>query len=219
MKKTLIALTLAGLLLPQTSEAQKIRVKRVKGNSAVVEFTGNLQPGKTYGVFADETNTGSSSFSNKQYLIAGSAEISARRDGSGVSDNRIAIDVRAGWNKLDYEFGPLFSFSSVSYISNSQTFSAGGWYDYNMIANTPGEIFIYGVSGLAAFGMTENDANVKQDLIRANVGLFMKWFPQGTNVGFRFDGGYDYEQTSGSNSGTDYSQSGLKLSAGFMGYF
>lgn len=219
MKKYLIYIAILSLM-PTISEAQKIRVKRIKGNNAVVEFSGSVQEGKTYDIFADDYSENKSvNMSNKKYLLAGSAEISARRDGDGVSDNHIGIDARAGWNKGEYEFGPLFSFSSTSYNTNSQVFAVGGWYDYNMIANTQGEIFIYGLGGLLAFGMREGDNDIRQDLIRANLGLFMKWFPLGTNVGFRFDGGYDYEQTSGGSGTLDYTKSGLKISAGFMGYF
>lgn len=217
MRKILFPFIIASLL-PLTAFGQKIKVKRVKGNSAVIEFSGRLEQGKSYDIFNDEYSTLPNTGLQKNYSLAGSAEISARRDDDGVSDNTISIDVRAGLNKVDYEFGPLFNYSSNSYVSTTQAFLFGGWYDYNMIANTPGEIFIYGFGALAAFGMAENAASVKQDLMRLNGGMFVKWFPGGGSVGLRFDGGLDMMQASGSDSQSDYTKSGLKLSVGIVGY-
>ena len=47
MKKLII---LALVLVSQTAFAQQIRVQKIKGNKAIVEFSSDLAPGRTYSV-------------------------------------------------------------------------------------------------------------------------------------------------------------------------
>lgn len=216
-----LAITLALSAFAHTAFAQKIRVRKVKGNQAVVDFSGgSLQTGQVYELSSDEIRSGSSESNARTYGVAVSASISSTKsDASGAqSETDMSLAARFGWNHGTYEYGPLMSYSSNGNGSITTTmYKLGAFGDYNMIANVPGEIFLYGIGGLFDIGQLDSGSGVKRDLMDFFVGPFIKWFPTGSPVGFRFDGGYIYQKQSSSSTSTTIS--GLDVSAGITAYF
>ncbi|WP_347359183.1 hypothetical protein [Bdellovibrio sp.] len=220
MRKFLILCAL--LAFSSSAFAQKIKVRKVKGSQAIIDFSGgSLAPGQVYELAPDEFGDTTMSQSMRKYLVSVSFSLmNTKSDAAGASNETdISISGRFGWNFASYEFGPLGSYSSDATGSNTATtLAVGGWADYNMISNTPGEIFVYGLGGLGSFGQHDNGAGAKSDLMTVFAGPFVKWFPTGSNVGFRMDGGYIYQKKSG-GVGSDTTVTGLSLQAGLIGYF
>lgn len=219
--KTFLFLTV--LLCVHTSAfAQKIKVRKVKGSQAIIDFSGgSLVPGQVYELSPDEFGDASMSQPMRKYLISISAALSSTKADAAGSENEtdFSLTGRFGWNHATYEFGPLGGYASNATGSITSTiFRLGGWADYNMIANTPGEIFIYGLGGSLSLGQSDYGAGSKRDLMNVFAGPFVKWFPTGSNAGFRIDLGYAYQKESG-GIGSDVTVSGLVSEIGLIGYF
>ncbi|WP_253715977.1 hypothetical protein [Bdellovibrio bacteriovorus] len=204
--------------------AQKIKVRRVKGNQAVVEFSGGaLQQGQAYELVQDEfseAGASSSGSSRRRYLVNVNFSMSAMKsDAAGTeSETDMSLGARFGWNFGQFEMGPLFSYSSDSTGKVTvNVLKAGGWADFNLIPNIPGEIFVFGVGGFGAFGQSEGGGS-SLTIMEFGGGPFIKWFPLATDVGFRADVGYGYQKQSGGTSG-DVTITGLTSNAGLIAYF
>ncbi|MBV2167946.1 MAG: hypothetical protein KUL82_04485 [Bdellovibrio sp.] len=218
MKKWLLVTAL--LTFSSASFAQKIKVRKVKGNQAVVEFAGGrLEQGQVYELTHDEFSEPSEASSSRKYVVAMSFSLMNTKSDAASAENETDITLagKFGWNMGTYEVGPLLSYSSDATGSITTTlYRLGGFADYNMIPNISGEAFLYGVGGTGSFGQRDSGSGSKVDIMDFFVGPFMKWFPTGSNVGFRMDAGYIYQKQSGIGEST---VSGLNLAAGLMAYF
>lgn len=201
--------------------AQKIKVRRVKGHQAVIEFSGGtIHPGQAYELVQDEfSDANPGSAPQRRYVVSLSfAMENTKADTTGAtSDTDIALAGRFGWNMEQFELGPTISFASDQ--TGSVTVSTtifGGFADFNLIPNVPGEVFIYGVGGTGGFGQREGNGS-SQSLMHLTAMPFVKWFPYGSDVGFRFDAGYVY-QKQGTTAG-DVTVTGFLGTAGLLGYF
>ncbi|WII73787.1 hypothetical protein QJS83_07845 [Bdellovibrio sp. 22V] len=219
MKKWLLVLSV--LAFSSASYAQKIKVRKVKGNQAIVDFAGGtLVPGQVYELAGDVFETSPGSMSRK-YVVALSFSLeNTKSDASGAeNETDITLTGRFGWNFGNIEVGPLGSYSSnANGPITTNIYKVGAFGDYNLIANTPGESFLYGVGGTASFGQIDTGTGSKPNLMDFFVGPFAKWFPSGSNVGFRADLGFIYQKQSGGIGG-DVTVSGLSTSAGLIAYF
>lgn len=206
---------------------QKIRVKKVKGNSALIEsIGGQLTPGMTYDLISPEDMGGDEySSNNRRYSVGLNFFMNnVKSDASGaVNVTNIDTSLRFGWNFGSIEIGPQVSYSTTIASVTSTTYKIGAFADYNIIPNIPGEAFLYGLGVVGAFGQHDpggNDVNgdLKYDLMDAFVGPFIKWFPTGGPYGFRLDVGYLYERQNTTTQGT-LTVTGFSSSAGIFAYF
>lgn len=219
MKKFILS-TLVVLAFSSESLAQKIKVRRVKGNQAIVEFTGgNLEAGRVYELTADDFNSTSTGGSARQYVAAVSMSLkNTKSDATGAqNETDITMAGQFGWNLGSYEVGPLGVFASSAGGYTTSSYKLGGFLDYNMIANAPGEVFLYGIGGTLTVGQSDNGLGVKSDLMGFTVGPFAKWFPTNNDIGVRIDLGFIYEKSSGGSS--DVTVSGVNSSLGLITYF
>lgn len=220
MKKWLLVFSI--LAFSSASFAQKIKVRRVKGNQAVIEFAGgNLQAGQVYELAPDEFSESTVTSSSRKYVTALSLSfMNTKSDAPGASnDTTITLNGKFGWNFGNYELGPLLTYASNQVGSTTiSTYKVGGFADYNMISNTPGEAFVYGLGGTASMGQLDGGSGNKRDLMDFFVGPFVKWFPTGSSVGFRIDVGYIYQKQSGGVGG-DATVTGLASAVGIVAYF
>lgn len=220
MKRWLLVLAI--LTFSSASFAQKIKVRRVKGNQAVIEFSGgSLQPGQVHELAPDEFGESSVTSSSRHYVVGVSMSLQNTKSDAAGSENETDIELigKFGWNFGTYEVGPLATYKSDQVGSITQkTYKFGAFGDFNMIANTPGEAFLYGVGATGSMGQFDSGGGSKRDLMEVFVGPFAKWFPSGSNVGFRVDAGYVYQKQSGGVGG-DATVTGLLTSAGLIGYF
>lgn len=219
MKKWLLAYVI--FFLTPTSFAQKIKVQKVKGNQAVIEFTsGTLQSGQVYELAPHELSQSYEAESSRNYLLALSFSLLNTKSDTINAENEtdISLTGKLGWNYGSFELGPLASFASDSTGSiTSNTYKVGAFIDFNVIANAPGEAFLYGIGGTGSLGQLES-SGLKRDLIDFFVGPFIKWFPSGNRVGIRIDAGYIYQKQSG-GIGTDTTVTGLATNVDILTYF
>lgn len=199
--------------------AQKIKVQKVKGNQAIVEFSGGtLQSGQVYELTSEDFSESAPSPSRKYLVNLDMSLFNTKSDAVGAkSETSYVFSGKLGWNLGSIEVGPSAAYSHSSGSVTMSNFSVGGFADYNLIANTPGEIFIYGVGGTSSFGQLDADGRT-MDILYASVGPFVKWFPTGGSNGFRVDAGYSYQKTSGGTTG-DTTTTGLGITVGVSSYF
>lgn len=209
------------------AHAQKIRVRKVKGNQALVEITGStsLRQGASYDLispdeFGDETET-----NNRKYVIGLNFAMTNTKSDAANSVSTTMIDFRGrfGWNFGNFELGPVLSYAGNIADVTATTIKGGGFADWNIISNIPGEAFIYGLGTVVQFGqydpgVTSTTASYKYDLIEMFGGPFVKWFPTGGPYGFRLDVGYLYQRQSTQSLG-NFVVSGMSASAGIFAYF
>lgn len=207
-----------------TAEAQKIKVRKIQGNKALVEFSGSISPGTTYELISPEELGEESSANNRKYLIGLNFALTNTKSDAMASTNITHIDLSThfGWNLGSFELGPLLAYNSDIASVTSSTYKLGAFVDYNMIVNIPGEAFLYGVGAAGSFGQHDPGANsstdTKYDLVEVFVGPFAKWFPAGGPYGFRWDAGYLYQRQNSALLGT-VTVSGFASSLGIFAYF
>lgn len=218
--RKLLALTTV-ILLSQTTFAQKIKVQKVKGNQAVVEFSGgSLKPDQVYELTSREFTDAAQEIVARNYLVALSFSLlNTKSDApTSVSETDFSLTAKFGWNLGHFEIGPLASYSSdaTGSITNS-LFKIGAFADFNAISNIPGEVFLYGLGGTGSLGQYEGNG-VKRDVMDLFIGPFVKWFPTGSSVAFRIDAGYIYQKQSG-GIGSDNTITGLSTNVDILAYF
>lgn len=222
MNKFILVIMALSIFAPETF-AQTIKVRRVKGNQAVVEFSGSpLRAGQTYDLGSSGDLVPSSGETARHYVVGLDFNLANTKSNVANSGSQTLIDINArmGWNLGTFELGPTFSYVSEPGINDSTntTFSLGGFVDYNIITNIPGEPFIYGLGAQGFFGQTEaGSTSTKNDVFSVLTGPFVKWLPTGGPVGFRVDGTYVYQRTS--SSGGDVATTGFSLFGGLLVYF
>jgi hypothetical protein len=220
MKKILIALVL--LTFSTSALAQKIKVRRVKGNQAVVDFGGApLQPGQVYELMAqDDFGDAATGSHGRDHILGLNFSFSSTKSDANGANNvtDISLSTRFGWNLGTFELGPVFTYRANDESSlNNTSLKAGIFGDFNIIPNIPGEIFIYGVGGYLVLGTRDNGAGTKSNITEVFAGPFVKWFFGGSAYAIRFDGGYQMQKLS-QDSG-DTTISGLGMTAGIQAYF
>lgn len=213
-----ISILILTLSFALPSYGQKVKVRRVKGNQAIVDIeSGNLRPGQTYELSRDLYTDGAFSPESRRNVFSVTFSLlSAKGDGNANTTNTsIQGKLRYGWNHETMEFGFLGAMSYVNDTNTTQSFRGGGFFDFNLLPNIPGEIFIYGLGAQALIGQYEanNSSLSLMDLYGTG---FVKWFPKGGTVGVRVDAGVIMQNVSGNSSS---STTGLTVEASLIGYF
>lgn len=229
MKNTLVfALS---LLISITAFSQTFVVKKVKGSQAIVDLTeGELEVGKTYLIGTNpspisgiEKNTPMPVERNHLFGISGSffSKSSESKTSTTTTSNTssyFAGAIKYGWNKGIIEFGGLASFSGESVGgTNTSSYGAGGWIDFNFGHNQYGNNSLFGVGFEGAFAGA-NSALGNTTTITLFPSGYWKWFPfSGSNIGIRGDIGYYYAK---SNQGsTETTDTGPKAVVALLNYF
>lgn len=217
---------LASFLIPMVSLAQQIRVEKLKGNKAVIEFTGNLIPGKTYSIDGTSaSHSENSAHGKRQYVLGGSLGFSSSAYTSPsinatLKHSDMNLSTRFGWNYESFEIGPMFGYKNVDSDYADQhfsSFSGGAFADYNMTPNRPGETMIFGVTGEAVFGSITPKTGNSGSTMEFFVGGFFKWFGLTDSTALRADLGYDYLKTTADASSNTLQ--GFVLRGGIATYF
>lgn len=198
---------------------QKFTVNKIKGNQAVIEFTGStLELGQTYDFSTDEFPI-TNSPSRKNSITLGFAYIDTLSDITNATNSSIlSLNARYGWNFGTFEFGPIGSYLTTTGGGlTSTTFKVGGFADYNFNPNFAGEAFVYGLGVSFSGGIYDPGVGGQTDLLSGLAGPFAKWFPWEGPVGFRIDLGYVYETLSSSLRTS--TNTGTGLNVGINAYF
>ena len=218
MKQLVVILALFGLTVQ--AQAQKIKVRKVKGNQAIVQFT-QAAPLVTGGVYElsssdefDDVHTGRDRLVG---LDLSFKTLNVESDSGNASKTVFTMNAKFGWNLGNFEVGPKIQFESADDAgAKTSLLAAGGFGDFNMIPNAEGETFTYGVGAQLAFG-TRTSSSVDYNLLDGKLGPFAKWFPYGGTFAIRGDLLYGYQTQSSSDF--DITESGLIFTAGITNYF
>ncbi|MES2856842.1 MAG: hypothetical protein V4692_13300 [Bdellovibrionota bacterium] len=232
MTQHLVLLLACFLSLP--AFAQQARVIKTKGYQAIVQFPEGEKPrvGQMINIAEDDgvvSEPGRAIGTGKRaHLLALQGElsmlsVSTSGGATSTSDTRTTISVtgRYGWNFENWEAGPLgtFTMTTGSDYSN-RVMSVGGFFDWNLVPNRAGTVFVYGAGGSLEVGQTSQTIGSTQtdtSLLSGFGGGQMKWFGLSENVAIRADAGLLYSQSSVGSSKT--TNMGFKGLAGISFYF
>ena len=201
-------LVLIGLILPRTSQATSITVKKVKGNSAVIEMSTPLEAGKTYNLESESLTLQtdySTQFRSRFNSMSLGLDVNMV-NASKVVDNTAALKFRYGWNHRSFEFGPVAYIEVYDKGFGTNTdYLAGLYFDYNWIENKAPRDWIYGPTAQVLLGNRNFDTGGSAQVTQGEVGGFMTWFINNSPVALRSEAGYVYRRVNGSASETTLS--------------
>lgn len=220
------------LVSPNLASAQTAKVIKVQGRKAIVQFPDEARPrvGQTIDLGGPVSIDGSSSSrstsvntGDRGTIIGGSTELSSLSvSGDSSSTTTLTFDGRYGWNEGIMEYGAV---GGLTYFSTSATsrrrLDAGGFFDYNLVPNTPGTEIVYGGMALAKFGHISSTTGTTErtgTVLTLEVGGQLKWFPLGNSVAVRGDVLYRMESVADTVKSFT-TGSGLVAKAGFYIYF
>lgn len=190
---------IANLFVTQVAFAQKIKVRKTKGNSAIIESTIPLEEGQTYDLqtesIVQDVNYKTSGFKSRQNsMTVGGSFVTLKAD--DYSKLAYSLQGRYGWNFTAVEFGIVGQVNSTDVGAGATTdFSLGGYFDYNLISNRDPQSFIYGPFALATYGTTQYPATTgggSTTTLEGNVGGFLTYFIANSSTGLRVEGYFDY---------------------------
>jgi hypothetical protein len=221
----------AGLILTSQAYAQQAKVIKIQGKKAIVQFPDDARPhvgqlidlGAGGPVSMSNSGGGSHSTGTRSMIIGGSGELSSLTSpGVSTSTTSFGLDGRYGWNAGVMEYGAIATlvYSSTS-GGSARTLSAGGFFDYNLVPNTPGTEIVYGGAALGRFGTkgtTVGTAETTGTVMDLEIGGQVKWFPLATSVAVRGDLLYRIESASDTIK-SSVTGSGLVAKVGFYIYY
>jgi len=209
MKKTLstlLSFLAVGLVLfvlfPNTAHAQKFKVKKVKGRSALIESSVPLEEGQTYDLQSDvvstDVNYSNLGFKSRQNSFSVGFSLGYLK-GDSVQNALYDIQGRYGWNFSYIEFGVVGSLNSIDRGAGATTtISGGGYFDYNLVTNRDSKNLIYGPFALATIGTIQYAAGGSANTIDLNAGGFITYFFAQSSAALRVEAYADLQQVSAS---------------------
>lgn len=226
------SLTIVALFGLNSAKAQTAKVIKVQGKKAIVQFPDDARPrvGQTIDLggggavsMGGSSSSHSGSGGSRAMIVGGSTEFSSLTvSGDSTSSTRFAVDARYGWNKDVMEYGAV---GGMTYYStpglSRRKLEAGGFFDYNLVPNTPGTEIVYGGAAGLKFGQlssTTGSTEASGTIMTFEIGGQAKWFPLGNSVAIRADILYRLESVGDSVKALS-TGSGLLAKAGFYIYF
>lgn len=183
--------------------AQKIKIKKTRGLSAVIESSVPLEEGQVYDLAiepvsqnVDYKNVG---FKSRQNSFSFGGSLFTLK-GDDYQKNAIALQARYGWNFSSLEFGGVAGFTSEDLGAGATSeFTGGGYFDYNLISNRDSKNLVYGFVGLLTFGSRQFPSTTgggSATTLDLNAGGFLCWFINSSAMALRVEGFFDYQQVS-----------------------
>jgi hypothetical protein len=202
------------LAFPQFALAQKFKVKKVKGNSALIESAVPLEEGKTYELkneeISSDVNYSDIGFKSRQNAFSLGFNTSYIK-GDTQQLTSYNIQARYGWNFSHVEFGTVGQVSFIDHGAGGTTdFSAGGYFDYNLVTNRDSKSLIYGPFVLATIGSLQSTGGANANIIDVNGGGFLSWFLTNSSAALRVEAFGDYQQVSSSAAQTSLTGFGMR---------
>ena len=213
---------LTPLIAPAT--ATKIKVKKVKGQMAVVQFQGKMLDGENYLLVPGDGSEKDLRTGPRNYRLGVSLNFTSLKTKTSsieYNPNEFTINSDFGWNYESYELGPILGYSSSSTgFGGSTTYlTVGAFYDYNFTDNKDPISYLFG-TGLRLTYVNITPASGSSGLYNMIVypNLFWKWWAFGHSTAFKADIGYDIENGKDS-AASSVSTSGIKSTAAILLYF
>lgn len=228
--KNISVITTIMFLCASFVEAQQLNVIQVKGNRAIVEVqTGEkLKVGESYAVgkvdgevSLDPVAAGKGS---RNYLVGLDFALSNTKADTAGAQSQLDIDatLKFGWNKKQYEYGPLASLDYSKYGGDKPTvaWGLGGFGTYNFQPNIIGTDLIFSGDAEFTFGQrtqTVVTQEVKTTLVGLTVGPFVKWY--GISDDHCIRGGLVFAWDKASAGGNSVTTTGVNAVIGISTYF
>lgn len=201
-------LFLAFFTLSLHAQATTITVKKVKGNSAVIEMSSPLEAGKTYSLESDAMTLQtdySNQFKSRFNSISLGLDVSMI-SGNKVVDNVAAFKMRYGWNHRSFEFGPIVNIEVYDKGFGTNTdYLLGGYFDYNYTDNKAPRDLIYGPTMQLLLGNRTFDTGGSAQITQAQLGGFITWFINESPIALRSEATYLYRRVNSSANETNLS--------------
>lgn len=172
------------MLFAEPLLAEKIKVKKVKGTQAVIETVTPLEEGQTYELVSDalsqDVDYKSSVLLSRRNSLTIGGQLDFLRSDS-LSQNRLSLQARYGWNFSTLEVGAFFEATSLDQGAGATTtMLGGGYFDYNLIPNRDPKKIIYGPFALIGIGSTSypsgSTAGGSVSTLQTNFGGFFSYF-------------------------------------------
>jgi hypothetical protein len=204
--------------------AQQFKVEKVKGNKAVIEFSGgNLAAGRNYSFGGSSSaENGGATGGARRYVVGGNFDLqyltytSSALAGTSSKDNLMGFLSRFGWNFESYELGFILGYTNTETASSSYSLIKGGtFFDYNLTANRAGETSVYGAGAEASYGSITSSAG--GSVLGVYASAFAKWFIFGPSTALRVDLGYSYDK--GTYTSYSTTSQGMAVRGGLSTYF
>jgi hypothetical protein len=218
-------IVITSLLNSQNAMAEKVTVKKVKGNQAIIETQTPLEEGQIYELQTD--NLISQDVDYKSNVIKprnNSLTLGAKLDflkSDTTQSSTYSLQVRYGWNFGTLEVGALLEGSGTDLGAGATTtVSAGGYFDYNLVPNRDPKKIIYGPFALASFGSTSYPSSAtggSSTTLTTNIGAFLSYFIGDSTTALRGEVFGTYQQVN--TSATQNSQMGGGVRGLLVFYF
>lgn len=178
-----------------SATAATFKVKKTKGNSAVIESSTPLIEGETYtiqtskqsGLISEDVSYPRSNRSRENSFSAGIDSSFFKSD--NLQEHQIDIEARYGWNYGDYEVGPLLHINLLDEGAGFNTdFYVGGYFDYNITANVASEDTVYGLTAQTFGGNREFTNGSSSQIFAFGAGGFLSWYLMNSSTALRFEG-------------------------------
>ena len=185
------------------ASAQKIKVKKTKGRTAIIESSVPLEEGQVYdlateAISQDVDYKHAGLKSRQNFLAIGGSFFSLK--GDDYQRNFVSLQGRYGWNFTSIGFGIVGEGASDDLGAGAtNAFSGGGFFDYNLVPNRDLKNLVYGAFSLIAFGTRQFPAaggGGSATTLDLNLGGFLNWYLFATSTALRFEGFFDYQQIS-----------------------
>lgn len=208
-------------IAPSIGNTAKIKVLKIKGNSALIESSEPLTPGESY-FLQEEPLSQKVSFnqapgfkSRKNSIMLGGSFTTLKSD--TVQDTRAALQGRYGWNFVNLEAGLIFEAEMINTGPGAITdLLGGGYFDYNLVPNRDPHSLIYGLLGLASGGVKLFADGGSTNLLKLDLGAFSTWFLKDSSAAIRLEAFAGYQQVDSANAQTSLLGGGLR---GFFVYY
>lgn len=214
-------------LCASISQAQQLNVIQVKGNRAIVEVqTGEkLKVGESYAVgkvdgevSLDPVAAGKGS---RNYLIGLDFGFSNTKVDTAGAQSVTAMNssLKFGWNKKQYEYGPLlaFDYSKSGNLDPNYTFGVGGFGTYNFQPNIIGTDLIFSGDAEFTFAQTKQGSANAFNSMGLTVGPFAKWYGISDDHCIRGGLVFSWDRTSPATG--DVTATGIQAIVGISTYF
>lgn len=227
MIKLSVLTTIMIIMGASLSNAQQLNVIQVKGNRAIVEVqTGEkLKVGESYAVGKVDGEISldpvASGKGTRNYLIGLDVGFSNVKADTAGAQSQMAINtaLKFGWNKKQYEYGPLFAFdyTKSGSLKPTYTWGVGGFGTYNFQPNIIGTELIFSGDAEFVFAQTKAGDADAFNTMGLTVGPFAKWYGISDDHCIRGGLVFSWDRTSPATG--DVTTTGIQAVVGISTYF
>jgi hypothetical protein len=219
--KNLVALLAVFFLSASGAADTKIKIKKIKGQAALVNFSGELVEGQTYVLAPANSSKQESDRSSRAHRVGLSFELDSFKTKTSTLEynpSYMNIYFDYGWNSGTHEGGPIVGYRSENngFGGTTATVIVGAFYDYNFTPNVDVP-YLFGAGGKLTYSNISASSTSSSDTV-IYPNIFWKWFAFGNTGAIRADVGYHYESGRTSSS-TDLTVTGFKSTAALVLYY